>query len=97
MAVQRLNPDHVPVITYDQPLFAIAKSIKWQWLETYGQQKFIIMLGSLHIQRAAWKTLGNWLENIDWVDILLLANVFTARIADLLIKVSRVARTKQTR
>ena len=32
-AVQRLNSVQVPVITLDQPLYAIAKLIQWNWPE----------------------------------------------------------------
>ena len=95
MAIQHLNQGQVPVITYDQPPFALAKSIQWQWPETYGEQKFVIVLGGLHIEMAAWKVLGNWLENSGWVEALMEGNVFTAGVADSLIKVSHVARTKQ--
>ncbi len=34
-AVQELNPSQVPVITLDQPLFAIAKWIQWNWPEAH--------------------------------------------------------------
>ena len=29
--VQHLNPGQVPVLTADQPLFALAKQIQWTW------------------------------------------------------------------
>lgn len=48
-AVHELNPGQVPVITLDQPLYAIAKLIQWNWQETYGEDHFVIMLGGLHI------------------------------------------------
>ena len=95
MAIQHLKQGQVPVITYDQPLFALATSIQWQWPETYGEQKFVIVLGGLHIEMVVWKVLGNWLENSGWVEALIEGNVFTAGVADSLIKVSHVARTKQ--
>ena len=44
---------------------------------------------------AAWKVVGNWLENFGWVEALIQGNVFSAGVADSLIKVSHVARTKQ--
>ena len=34
-AVQKLNPDQVPLIKLDQPLCAIAKRIQWNWPEQY--------------------------------------------------------------
>ena len=48
-AVNKLNPGQVPVVTLDQPLFAIAKQIQWNWPSTHGEEVFVIMLGGLHI------------------------------------------------
>ena len=56
-AIQRafefLNPGQVPVLTVDQPLFAIAKRIQWQWPDTYGEEQFVVLQGGLHIEMAA--------------------------------------------
>jgi hypothetical protein len=57
-AVEHVNPGQVPVITVDQPLFAIAKIIQWNWPESYGEDKFVVLLGGLHIEMAALATLG---------------------------------------
>ena len=54
-----------------------------------------MMLGGLHIQMRAWKVVGNWLEYSGWIEALIQGNIFTAGVADSLIKVSHVARTKQ--
>ena len=48
-AVMLLNPGQVPVITADQPIYATAKQIRWQWPEDYGESHFLIMFGGLHI------------------------------------------------
>ena len=40
-AVQHLNPGQVPVITADQPLFALAKQIQWTWPSTLGENHFV--------------------------------------------------------
>lgn len=32
-AVRLLNPEQVPVITADQPIYATAKQNQWQWSE----------------------------------------------------------------
>ena len=34
-----LNPGQVPVIAFDQPLFALAKMVQWKWPETHGEKK----------------------------------------------------------
>ena len=35
-----LNPGQIPVITFDQPLFAIGKYVQWKWPESYGEKFF---------------------------------------------------------
>ena len=49
-AVRLFNPGQVPVITADQPIYAKAKQIQWQWPEDYGESQFLIMFGGLHIE-----------------------------------------------
>ena len=44
-AVQNLNAGQTPVVTFDQPLYAIVKQIKWKWPEMYGEDTFVIMFG----------------------------------------------------
>ena len=61
-ATEYLNPGQVPVIAVDQPLFALAKQIQLNWPKTYDEQHFVILLGGLHIEMAALKILGDWLE-----------------------------------
>ena len=57
-AVQHLNAGQTPVVTFDQPLYAIAKQIQWKWPEMYGEDKFVVMFGCLHIEMAGLRTLG---------------------------------------
>ena len=56
-AVQHLNPEKTPVVTFDQPLFALAKQIQWKWPEDYGEDKVSVMFSGLHVSMAALKTL----------------------------------------
>ena len=43
-AVERLNRDQTPVLTMDQPLSAIAKEIQWLWLDSFSDNKFVIVI-----------------------------------------------------
>ena len=52
-AVHILNPGQVPVITADQPIYAIAKQIQWKWPDEYGEEHFVIMFCGLHIEMTA--------------------------------------------
>ena len=51
--VNYLNPGQVPVITFDQLLFAIAKQVQWQFSDLYGEDLLVIVLGGLHIKLAS--------------------------------------------
>ena len=63
-------PGQAPVVAMDQPLFTIAKNIQWKWPSVYGESKFVIMFGRLHIELAALKTAGNLLESSGWTGAL---------------------------
>ena len=63
MGVQYLNPGQTLVMACDQPLFDIAKQIQWISPNSYGEDLYVIMLGALHIEMAAWKALGKWLDS----------------------------------
>jgi len=39
-------------MTFDAPLFALAKLIQWKWPDTYGENKFVAIFGGLHIEMA---------------------------------------------
>ena len=41
-AVEHLNPGQIPVITFDQPLYALAKQIQWKWPDDYGQVRHYV-------------------------------------------------------
>ena len=60
-AVQHVNPSQTPVLAADQPLFALAKQIQWALGDAYSEDQFVVMLGGLHIEMAAFKALGKWL------------------------------------
>ena len=57
-SIDFLNPGQVPVIAMDQPLFAVAKQLQWKWPDIYGEKKYVIMFGGLHIEMAFLKVIG---------------------------------------
>ena len=93
-AVQHINPGQTPVIAFDQPLFAIAKEIQWKWPNKYGEDKFVILFGGLHIELAALKTAGDWLAGSGWVEALVQADIATAGTADSFLRAAHIARTR---
>ena len=93
-AVEHVNPGQVPVITVDQPLFAICKEIQWTWPEKYGEAMFVMMLGGLHTEMATMNVLGDWLEGSGWVEALVQAKVASPGTADSFLKAAHVTRTR---
>ncbi|KAL7408249.1 hypothetical protein ABVT39_020345 [Epinephelus coioides] len=94
-AVQHLNVGRTLVVTFDQPLYAIAKQIQWKWPEMYGEDKFVVMFGGLYIEMAALKTLGDWLQGSGWVEALVQAEITTAGTADSFVRASHVTRSRR--
>ena len=45
-----LNPGQIPVQGMDQPIYAIGRQIQWKWKEDLGEDKYVLMLGALHIE-----------------------------------------------
>ena len=65
-AVAILNPGQTPIITCDQPLYAVAKQIQWSWPTTHGEEHIVVMFRGLHIEKwlllscleIFWKVVG---------------------------------------
>jgi hypothetical protein len=93
-ATEFLNPGQIPVITMDQPLFAIAKYVQWFLPEKYGEDHFVIMLGGLHIEMALCNTIGDLLEGSGWITILTEAEVGSSGISQSFLKASHLTRTR---
>jgi len=94
-AVENLNTGQTPVLTFDQPLYALAKQIQWKWPEKYGEHQFVVMFGGLHIEMAALKTVGDWLRGSGWVQALVQAEITTAGTADSFLQAAHVTRTRR--
>ncbi|CAE1259085.1 unnamed protein product [Acanthosepion pharaonis] len=88
-----LNPGQTPVLAADQPLYAMAKEI--QWPEEYGEDKFVIMFGELHIEMTALKSIGSMLADSGWTSALVEADVASSRTADSFLLATNVTKTRQ--
>lgn len=93
-AVNFLNPGQNPVVTLDQPLFAIAKQTQWKCPELYGEEKLIVMLGGLQTEIAFMKAVGTLSRDSAWTDVLVNAKLATSGFADSFISASHVTRTR---
>ncbi|CAL8342969.1 unnamed protein product [Arctogadus glacialis] len=41
---EHLNPQQVPVMVVDQPLYDLAKKMQWTFPDIFGEDKFVVML-----------------------------------------------------
>ena len=93
-AVHQLNPGQVHVLTLDQPLHAIAKQIHWNWPSGYGEDKFVILLGGLHLEMTSVATIGHLLNGSGWTHTLAQANSATPGTAESFLKTTHVTWTR---
>ena len=80
--------------TCDQPLVAILKSIQWQLPDIYGEDKYVVMMGGLHIEMALWSVCGDLLEASGWTAALADAGISSLGTAESHLKVSYLAKTR---
>jgi len=93
-AVSFLHANQVPVVLYDQPLYALAKQVQWHCPEMFGEAKFVIMMGGLHVEMATLRMIGHWLDGSGWVECLVASGLSTVGVADSFIHASSVKRTR---
>jgi hypothetical protein len=77
LITNHVNTGQTPVLTVDQPLYAIAKKIQWAWPDEYGDRQFVVMMGGLHIEMAMLNVIGDFLDGSGWVHVMTSANVTT--------------------
>lgn len=90
-AITFLNPHQVPVITFDQPLFALSKMVQWKWPASHGEHAYVVMMGGLHIEMVLWDVLG---DLSGWTAALAEAGVASSGVADSFLMVTHFTRTR---
>lgn len=65
-SVEYLNKGQVPVLCMDAKLFVVGKTIQFNFPQKYGEDKLVLMMGPLHIEQAALKTLGDFMADSGW-------------------------------
>lgn len=93
--VAYLNPGQEPIITADQPIYALAKQVQWHWPEQYGEDNYLVMFRGLHVEITALRSIGTLLHGSGWTGALAEAGVASIGIADSYLSVASVTRTRQ--
>ena len=92
--VAYVNPNQTPVIAMDQPLFAIAKQIQWEKADLCGEEKYVVMMGGLHVEMASLKMVAHWLGKSGWDSALVQADITTRGRADGILKTAHITRSR---
>ena len=93
-AINHLNPGQIPFITGGQPLYAIMKQCQWEWPDDVGEDKYVVLMGGLHLEMAVIKILGQWLDGSDWAHALAESGVTTPGRAHEAVKGGNVTRAR---
>ena len=94
VAVNYINPGQTAVMVADQPLYTLAKIIQWNFPELYGEHQFVVMLGGLHIEMAAFKALGSFVTGSGWVEAIAEAGISTPGTADSFLTAAHLRRCR---
>ena len=66
----------------DQPIYAIAKQIQWRWTDPLGENKFVLMLGALHIEFGIEAVEGKLVDGSGFSSVISEAGVSTSSRAE---------------
>ena len=92
-AVDYLNRGQLPVIAFDQPLYALAKLVQWNCKENYDKKCVVIMMGPLYIEMADLKTIGDWLKYSGWCSALSESDIASSEAEEFFLHDSHVTKT----
>ena len=64
--IKFLNPSQTPAIGADQPLYALAKQTQWTLLAVPGEDKYVVLMGALHVEDKGQLILGKFIRGSSW-------------------------------
>ena len=78
-----------------QPLYDLAKKNQWTFPDFLEKDRFVVLLGGLHIEMALWSTLGDLILGSGWPESLKDAGIVNSLAAGMcLLKAVNVMRTR---
>ncbi|KAJ8895095.1 hypothetical protein PR048_000420 [Dryococelus australis] len=73
--VEYLNPGQIPVLVADTLLYALLKKSQFTMVDIHGKEKVFITMSGLHIELAALRMAGKWLQGSGWTSVPVHAGV----------------------
>ena len=95
LCTNKLNPGQTPVMSCDQPIYTIAKKLQWKYPDSViGEDKFLCMIGGLHVEKMLWCVSGDWLDGSGWTTLVSNSGVSKSGTAESHIGASHICRTR---
>ena len=79
-----LNSGQMPVVCFDQQLYALGKQVQWKYPEDYGVGKLLLVMGGLHIEKQLEQILGAFFNGSGLTDLLVSSTKHSLQVAILL-------------
>ena len=79
-------------IAADQPIYAVAKQMRWHWPDHYGEEKIVMIFGGLHVEMAL-KSFGIVLWDSHWT--MAEARIASTGKTESFLTASSITRTRQ--
>ena len=67
----------MPVVCFDQQLYALGKQVQWKYPEDYGVGKLLLVMGGLHIEKQLEQILGAFFNGSGLTDLLVSSSVMS--------------------
>ena len=90
--VSTINSHQDPVITADQPVYALGKRVQWMYPDRF--KNVVCMMSRLHIEMALLNAIDDWLEGSGWLGVFNKAKISTSGRVDSFLSESHVKRSR---
>ena len=92
--IQFINPGQTPVIGADQPLYTLAKQTQWKFPAVLGEDKYVVLMGALHIEDKGQLMLGKFIWGSGWEWAMSATEIFTCGRACSILDEHHIKRTR---
>ena len=72
----------------------IAKRLQWAFPDEVGEDKFVVLMGRLHIEKMLLTMLGDWFKGTGWTCAVTNAMVATSGVAKSFLGACHITRTR---
>ena len=91
---EKLNSGQTPWLETDQPLYHLAKRIQQKYPDEFGENKMLITMGALHIEKMLWAASGEFVNGSGYTSAIASSGICCTGVAESITSVSNILRTR---